>query len=154
MEERRIMKNDKNILTVEDELDSHLIKMNLRNDIKLSNNIITNSRNLNDDQFDLNGSIISAHLSALAYCENRTIINGNYSLFQLSTISEKDIFPISLKDFTVKNSFHNDDHDVLVFIGFSIELKSIFVVFRGSTSISNWLNNFDTIKTDFPICDG
>jgi predicted lipase len=30
--------------------------------------------------------------------------------------------------------------------------SAIYVVFRGSTSISDWVNNLDAILTDYPRC--
>ena len=147
-------KNNKEIASGISELNSDLNNINKEKMVE-KNEIVKNIafRELDDDVFDMNRSIISAHLSALAYCDGTIILNGNYSSFQISTIQEKDVFPSSLDDFLPKFVIHDDDHDVFVFIGYSKSLNSIFVVFRGSTSTANWLNNFNTVKTDYPVCD-
>lgn len=31
--------------------------------------------------------------------------------------------------------------------------SAIYVVFRGSTSIEDWIGNIDVIKSDYPKCD-
>lgn len=38
------------------------------------------------------------------------------------------------------------------FIGYLPTKESIFVVFRGSTSIKDWLNNLNALLTDYPGC--
>ncbi|RYG70456.1 lipase family protein [archaeon] len=38
------------------------------------------------------------------------------------------------------------------FVGYLPTKESIFVVFRGSTSIGDWLNNLDALLTDYPLC--
>ena len=148
-------KSDEDFSRYRSELNPDINKMN-EGKMDEKNEIVKNTilRGLGDDVFDMNRSVISAHLSALAYCDEKIILNGNYSSFQLSTVQDKDVFPSSLDDFTPKYIIHDDDHDVFVFIGYSKALNSIFVVFRGSTSTANWLNNFNTVKTDYPVCDG
>lgn len=32
--------------------------------------------------------------------------------------------------------------------------SAIYVVFRGSTSIRDWVHNIDVILTDYPLCSG
>jgi hypothetical protein len=32
--------------------------------------------------------------------------------------------------------------------------NAIYVVYRGSTSISDWVNNLDAVLTDYPRCSG
>ena len=103
--------------------------------------------------YDIHTATTSSALSAIAYCEDKNILLGNYSIHQNPTTSEKDIFPSFLSDFVPTQLFRNKDHDVGGFIGFSTKEKTIFVVFRGSKSVSNWLNNFDTARVEYPMCD-
>ena len=32
--------------------------------------------------------------------------------------------------------------------------SAIYVIFRGSTSIQDWVNNLDAVLTDYPRCSG
>ena len=40
------------------------------------------------------------------------------------------------------------------YIGYMPSQSAIYVVFRGSTSISDWANNLDAILTTYPRCSG
>ena len=105
-------------------------------------------------EYDWRTAINAVSLSALSYCKNTTIMKGNFSVNQPPTISEKDKFPLNIDDFVVTDLVHNTEHDVNGFVGYSVKEKTVFVVFRGSVSQSNWLNNFDTVMTKYPMCSG
>ena len=105
-------------------------------------------------EYDWRTAINAVSLSALSYCKNTTIMIGNFSVNQPPTISEKDKFPLNIDDFVVTDLVHNTEHDVNGFVGYSVKEKTVFVVFRGSVSQSNWLNNFDTVMTKYPMCSG
>ena len=79
-------------------------------------------------------------LSAYAYCSNATIAAGG--------------FPGALNDFVTTNVVYNRYYDVHGYIGYSSRLRAVFVVFRGSLSIKNWLDDFDTLMTAYPLCAG
>ena len=106
------------------------------------------------NEYDWRQAINSVSLSAISYCKNTTILKGNFSENQLSNLYEKDKFPLNMNDFIVTDLIHNTDHDVNGFVGYSIQEKTIFVVFRGSVSPANWLDNFDTVMTRYPPCSG
>jgi predicted lipase len=93
-----------------------------------------------DEVFDWRSANSSVSLSALAYCSNETIMSGNYS----------DAIPIS--DFSPTKIIYNRYYDVNGFIGVSKKEKTIFVVFRGSETITNWLDDFETLMTSYPLC--
>jgi hypothetical protein len=40
------------------------------------------------------------------------------------------------------------------FVGYMSSQSLIYVSFRGSETIQNWLDNLDAILTDYPACDG
>lgn len=105
-------------------------------------------------EYDWHTAINAVSLSTISYCKNTTIIKGNFTLNQQSTIPEKDKFPSNINDFFVTDLVHNTEHDVNGFVGYSVKEKAVFVVFRGSVSPSNWLNNFDTVMTRYPMCSG
>lgn len=106
------------------------------------------------NEYDWRQAINSVSLSAISYCKNTTILKGNFSENQLSNLYEKDKFPLNMNDFVVTDLIYNTDHDVNGFVGYSIQEKTIFVVFRGSVSPANWLDNFDTVMTRYPPCSG
>ena len=49
---------------------------------------------------------------------------------------------------------YDKDHDTNGFIGYRENDESIYVVFRGSESIPNWISNLDAILTSYPNCAG
>ena len=106
------------------------------------------------NEYDWRQAINSVSLSAISYCKNTTILKGNFSENQMSNLFEKDKFPLNMNDFIVTDLIHNTDHDVNGFVGYSVQEKTIFVVFRGSVSPANWLDNFDTVMTRYPPCSG
>lgn len=46
--------------------------------------------------------------------------------------------------------------DASGFIGYSVGHDAIVVAFRGTVpwSIKNWLRDLNTIKVEYPLCDG
>jgi hypothetical protein len=105
-------------------------------------------------EYDIRTAYSSATLSALAYCKNSTILAGNYTFNQPSKNYQNGIKMPNMTDFIPTQSIRNTDHDVSGYIGYSITEETIFVVFRGTVSTQNWLNNFDTVKTSYPQCPG
>jgi hypothetical protein len=54
----------------------------------------------------------------------------------------------------VTNYVYDRYYDVHGYLAHSAAYKAIFVVFRGSLSIKNWLDDFDTLMTGYPLCAG
>jgi len=91
--------------------------------------------------FDARMANATVVLSAYAYCSNATIVAGG--------------FPAGgVDDFVTTNVVYNRYYDVHGYVGYSERLRAVFVVFRGSLSIKNWLDDFDTLMTSFPLCTG
>jgi hypothetical protein len=105
-------------------------------------------------EYDIKTAYSSATLSALTYCKNTTILAGNYTFNQPSKNHHNGIMMPNITDLVPTHSIRNTDHDVAGYIGYSITEETIFVVFRGTVSTQNWLNNFDTIRTIYPLCPG
>ena len=94
-----------------------------------------------DGEYDWRVANASASLSAFAYCGNDTILAfRNYS------------GPVA--DLVPTNYVFDRYYDVHGYIGYSESYRVIFVVFRGSLSIKNWLDDFDTLMTSYPLCAG
>jgi hypothetical protein len=81
----------------------------------------------------------SASLSAQAYCENALYLSNNYSDYATNFIPT---FKIT-----------SADHDVSGFIGYRNEDQTIYVVFRGSSSLTNFIDDMDFFQTPYPYCE-
>jgi len=84
----------------------------------------------------------SVWLSAATFCEKSTYLSRS--------------FEGPTKGFIATYVIHEDVTDVTGFIGYLPSDKSIYVVFRGSSSIPNWIADLDVIKTaytSFPECN-
>lgn len=84
----------------------------------------------------------SVWLSAATFCDKSTYLTRT---FQGPT-----------KGFVATYVIHEDVTDVTGFIGYLPSDKSIYVVFRGSSSIQNWISDLDALKTaytSFPECN-
>jgi hypothetical protein len=45
-------------------------------------------------------------------------------------------------------------HDTAGFIGYNPNTEAIYIVFRGSSTIDNWITNIDAVMKDYPNCEG
>lgn len=97
-------------------------------------------RTLEETNYDWHYANSTVALSALAYCGNETIMSGSYN----DSIFVNDFSPISL--------VYNHYYDVNGFIGISKADRAIYVIFRGSMTITNWLDDFETLMTNYPLC--
>ena len=91
--------------------------------------------------FSINQANISVWLSAAAYCDK--------TKYQTMSISGP------ATGFIVKNIIHDYNTDIQGYVGFLQSAKTIYAVFRGSSSIRNWINDFEVKKVDyltFPDC--
>lgn len=82
----------------------------------------------------------SIWLSAAAYCETNTYSTRTFKGYSTG--------------FVVTNVIDDKAEDVQGYIGYLPSQDSIYVVYRGSTSISDWVNNLDAITTDYNKCSG
>jgi hypothetical protein len=48
--------------------------------------------------------------------------------------------------------FEETSYDTQGYIGVMDSQQTIYVIFRGSTSITDWIDNLDAILTDYPYC--
>ncbi len=92
--------------------------------------------------FDLKQANTSVWLSAAAFCNV-----GNY---------HKHIFKGPTSGFNVTFPIYDARTDTQGFIGILPSDRSIYIVFRGSSSTRDWISNLDARKinyTTFPECD-
>ena len=101
---------------------------------------IHRKRRVREVDFDWPTANATVTLSALAYCGNATIMSGNYN----GSITVGDFSPVSI--------IYNKYYDVNGFIGISNINRAIYVIFRGSMTITNWLDDFETLMTSYPFC--
>jgi len=59
-----------------------------------------------------------------------------------------------LDGFIPTYSIYDKAHDTRGYVGYHTGQKTIYVTFRGSSSIQNWIDNLDAILTNYPLCDG
>jgi len=95
---------------------------------------------LHGKTFDWSMGNITVWLSAGAYCETNTYMSRTYKGPSTGFI------PTYVLD--------DKDTDTQGYVGYQSSSSSIFVVYRGSTSIGDWVNNLDAILTDYPKCSG
>lgn len=58
--------------------------------------------------------------------------------------------------FVATKVLYDQSNDIEGYVGYLPSDQSIYVVFRGTESLDNWLVDFDSFKTkyaDFPECD-
>lgn len=92
--------------------------------------------------FVIDQAYISVWLSAAAYCGK-----DNY---------QSMILDGPATGFIVKNIIYDSDTDLQGFIGILPSTQNIYVVFRGSSSVKNWVEDFEIKKveyTTFPECN-
>ncbi len=95
---------------------------------------------LGSSQYDWAFANTSVWLSAAAYCETNTY--------------KTRIFKGYSTGFVVTDVIDDVSEDVQGYIGYMASQSSIYVVFRGSTSIEDWANNLDAVLTAYPRCSG
>jgi predicted lipase len=89
--------------------------------------------------YDWSAGNASIWLCAAAYCETNTYQTRTFKGYSTG--------------FVVTNVIDDKGEDVQGFVGYLPSQSSIYVTFRGSTSISDWANNLDLILTSYPKCD-
>eukprot|EP01039_Chlorochromonas_danica_P005439 gene5439-5987_t len=93
-----------------------------------------------DKGFDWTLGNTSVRLSAVTYCPVESYLNRSYQGYLHDF---QPVYPIFSKAF-----------DVQGLIGFIPSQKMIYIAFRGTTSLIDWLNDFDTILVPYPPCQG
>lgn len=87
--------------------------------------------------FDVNQAEISRQLSVDAYCGHKEYLTHDY-------VGAASGFQATLM-------IYNPSKDVEGYIGYLPSDNSIYVVFRGSVSITNWITNLDTDKSKYQM---
>jgi len=83
---------------------------------------------------------------------------GNYSLWHSeNAYCDPDSYLTRvnkgmLTGFVATYYIYDPSHDTRGYIGYTSSQQTIYVSFRGSESIKNWLDNLDAILTDYPNC--
>jgi hypothetical protein len=90
--------------------------------------------------FDWSMGNTTVWLSAGAYCETNTYMTRAYKGYSAGFV------PTYVLD--------DKDTDTQGYVGYRSSDSSIYVVYRGSTSISDWVNNLQVTTTDYPKCSG
>jgi len=90
--------------------------------------------------FDWATANSSVWLAAGAYCETNTYMTRTYKGYSAGFV------PYYVID--------DKTYDVQGYIGTMPSQSAIYVIFRGSTSIQDWVNNLDAVLTDYPRCSG
>jgi len=80
----------------------------------------------------------SVTLSANTYCDVNTYMTRQWNGYS--------------KGFVPLAPIYESKYDTHGFMGVMESQKAIYVVFRGSSSIRNWIDNIGVIKTDYPYC--
>ena len=92
--------------------------------------------------YDTNQSNICVWLSGAAYCDK-----DNYESMKLAG-------PAS--GFELTNVLYDKHTDLQGYVGYLAKANSIYVIFRGTSSMTNWLDDAEIIQTSyttFPECD-
>lgn len=79
---------------------------------------------------------ISAVLSATAYCGKHTYL-------------KRDWISPEVKGFVATKVISDYIHDTQGFVGYLPSNNSIYVVFRGSSSIPNWITNINALQAKY-----
>lgn len=83
---------------------------------------------------------------------------GNYSLWHSeNAYCDPDTYLTRqnkgvLTGFVGTYSIYNAKHDTRGYIGYTASQSTIYVSFRGSESIRNWIDNLDAKLTTYPLC--
>lgn len=80
---------------------------------------------------------------------------GNYSLYH----SENAYCGPYLHDysgllagFVATYDIDDKEKDTRGYVGYNSDQTTIYVVFRGTTDVANWLTDLDAVMTDYPLC--
>jgi predicted lipase len=88
--------------------------------------------------YDWNMGNVTLYHSQNTYCSPDTYEDRNY----------KGV----LEGFVPTYSIYDKDHDTRGYVGYHAGQETIYVAFRGSSSIQNWIDDLDVVTTDYPLC--
>lgn len=88
--------------------------------------------------FDWTIGNTSVVLSANAYCDLSGILTHQFSGYA--------------SGFQALATFEESSYDTQGYIGVMDSQKTIYVIFRGSESITDWIDNLDVVLTTYPYC--
>jgi hypothetical protein len=88
--------------------------------------------------FDWTSGNISLYHSESAYCDPNSYLTRTYKG--------------PLAGFVPTYSIYDAKYDTRGYIGYATSHSTIYVVFRGSSSIQNWLSDLDAVLTPYPLC--
>ena len=91
-----------------------------------------------DTIFDWATGNTSVSLCALSYCDSNKLSNHLFSGYTES--------------FNITKILHGEVYDSNGFIGYRTKDQTIYIVFRGSHSITNFLDDLNFITTSYPNC--
>lgn len=89
--------------------------------------------------FDLNVANTSLYLCSIAYCTD-TYLDREY------TGAGEGFVPYS--------SIYDSKYDTHGYIGYRESDHKIYVVYRGTKDVENWIDNMEATLVDYPHCDG
>jgi len=89
--------------------------------------------------YNINHANTSVWLSGAAYCSK-----AQYDVMKLSGPAE---------GFHLEDILYDPKTDVQGFTGFLPSQKTAYIAFRGSSSILNWIDDAEFLKTAYPECD-
>lgn len=98
------------------------------------------TNNLLDETSDRDLVNLALYHSQNAYCDPATYTTRTY----------KGV----LEGFVPTHALYDKDHDTNGYIGYTSSQSRIYVSYRGSESIQNWIDNLDAVLTDYPLCGG
>ncbi len=78
-----------------------------------------------------------------SYCPQDSILN-----WRAGKISQ--LYP-NMKDIRVA---YNENDSTFAYLGYNSKSNIIYIVFRGSVSVTNWMNNFKVFKDSYSYCQG
>ena len=90
--------------------------------------------------FDYDMGTTALYHAESAYCSPETYLTREYTG--------------KLAGFVPVYSVNDTAHDTQGYIGYTSSQSTIFVAFRGSESIQNWVSNINSVLMEYPGCDG
>ncbi len=82
----------------------------------------------------------SLYLAEFAYCGDPMNIDYSSNSY--------------VSDFVPTQAFSAESGTIVGFVGYQPSVQAIWVSFRGTEDLSNWLTDLDVIRTTYPLCSG
>lgn len=97
---------------------------------------------------------LAASVSAASFdwtMGNLTLYHSQNSYCDVNSY-ETRVYKGLLEGFVPTFTINDPSHDTHGYIGYHAGQQTIYVSFRGSESIKNWVDNLDAILTNYPLC--